>query len=156
MGLLDKNKLIRDSLQYLHEVGLDGMDPNTKVRDINVSQQQQVEIAKALSVNSKVLILDEPTSSLTAGEANRLLGIMQELKSKGITMLFITHKLDEVMRISDRFTVFRDGCKIGTCITAESTMEDMITMMVGRQYSKKYVREPLYDGLFPCKADTGS
>lgn len=141
MGLLDKNKLIQDSLQYLHEVGLDGMDPNTKVRDINVSQQQQVEIAKALSVNSKVLILDEPTSSLTAGEANRLLGIMQELKSKGITMLFITHKLDEVMRISDRFTVFRDGCKIGTCITAESTMEDMITMMVGRQYSKKYVRD---------------
>ncbi len=140
-GFIDKNKLMQDSLEYLHEVGLDGMDPNIKVRDINVSQQQQVEIAKALSVNSKVLILDEPTSSLTAGEANRLLEIMKELKGKGITMLFITHKLDEVMRISDRFTVFRDGCKIGTCVTKESNMEDMIAMMVGRQYSKKYVRD---------------
>jgi len=140
-GFLDKEKLYQDSMKYLHEVGLDGLDPDIRARDINVSQQQQVEIAKALSVNSKVLILDEPTSSLTVGEANRLLTIMQKLKAKGITMLFITHKLDEVMRISDRFTVFRDGCKIDTCVTAESSMEDMIAMMVGRQYSKKYARD---------------
>jgi len=140
-GFLDMEKLRQDSHRYLQEVGLGGLNPDIKARDINVSQQQQVEIAKALSMNSKVLILDEPTSSLTIGETNRLFEIMQGLKAKGITMLFITHKLDEVMRISDRFTVFRDGCKIGTCNTAESSMEEMITMMVGRQYSKKYVRE---------------
>lgn len=140
-GFLDIGKLRQDSHRYLQEVGLGELDPDIKARDINVSQQQQVEIAKALSMNSRVMILDEPTSSLTVGEANRLFEIMLGLKSKGITMLFITHKLDEVMRISDRFTVFRDGCKIGTCNTADSSMEDMITMMVGRQYSKKYVRD---------------
>ena len=98
MGLLDKEKLYEDSKVLLKEVGLEGMDPKTLVRDINVSQQQQVEIAKALSLNAKLLILDEPTSSLTVSEADFLHEIMFNLKKKGITMLYISHKLDEIMR----------------------------------------------------------
>lgn len=140
-GFLDKKKLYADSCKYLKEVGLESFSPSTIVRDINVSQQQMVEIAKALSMDAKLLILDEPTSSLTVGETEHLMNIMRALREKGVTMLFITHKLDEVMEISDRFTVFRDGCKIGTVNTKESTMEQMITMMVGRQYSKRYERE---------------
>lgn len=140
-GFLDKKKLYSETYELLKQVGLEAFDPSTIVRNINVSQQQMVEIAKALSMNARLLILDEPTSSLTLGETERLMNIMRRLKAQGITMLFITHKLDEVMEISDRFTVFRDGCKIGTKVTKESTMEEMITMMVGRQYSKRYERE---------------
>ncbi|MGI6174882.1 MAG: sugar ABC transporter ATP-binding protein [Christensenellales bacterium] len=140
-GFLDKKKLIADSMYYLEQVGLGDMDPFMLVRDINVSQQQQVEIAKALSLNANILILDEPTSSLTTGEAKRLLNIMRALKQQGITMINVTHKLDEVMEISDRITVLRDGELIGTLTTKETTIEELISMMVGRQYSQQFKRE---------------
>ena len=117
-GFLDKKKLYQDSVELLEQVGLAHMDPRTLVRDINVSQQQQVEIAKALSVHARFLILDEPTSSLTPKEANILLDIMKRLQQQGITMLYISHKLDEVLRISNRIAVFRDGCLIKILQTA--------------------------------------
>ncbi len=141
MGLLDKEKLYEDSKVLLKEVGLEGMDPKTLVRDINVSQQQQVEIAKALSLNAKLLILDEPTSSLTVSEADFLHEIMFNLKKKGITMLYISHKLDEIMKISDRIVVFRDGCLVNTMLTSETTVEEMISSMVGREFAAGFSRK---------------
>lgn len=140
-GLLDKGKLYRDSMELLKQVGLEHMDPRTLVRDINVSQQQQVEIAKALSLKARLLILDEPTSSLTPKEANILLDIMRNLQKKGITMLYISHKLDEVLRISNRIAVFRDGCLIQILQTEETRINDMISLMVGRKYSGGFVRD---------------
>ena len=144
-GFLDKKKLYQDSVELLKQVGLAHMDPRTLVRDINVSQQQQVEIAKALSVHARFLILDEPTSSLTPKEANILLDIMKRLQQQGITMLYISHKLDEVLRISNRIAVFRDGCLIKILQTAETEIDDMISLMVGRKYSGGFIRDKYMD-----------
>lgn len=139
-GLLDKKKLYKDSRKLLDEVGLEKVDPKALIRDINVSQQQQVEIAKALSLNAKFLILDEPTSSLTPKEANILHEIMFRLKKKGITMLYISHKLDEIIKISDRIAVFRDGQLIDILQTKETKIDDMISLMVGRNYEGGFTR----------------
>ncbi len=144
LGLIDKKKLYADSRALLDQVGLKDMDPSTLVRNINVSQQQ-VEIAKALSQNARFLILDEPTSALTPNETKVLFGIMADLKKKGFTMLYISHKLDEIMSISDRITVLRDGKYIGTLVTKETTITDMISMMVGREYSGGYTRAHYMD-----------
>lgn len=140
MGLLDKKRLYSDSRILLDEVGLEKVDPRTLIRDINVSQQQQVEIAKALSLNAKFLILDEPTSSLTPNEANILHDIMFRLKKKGITMLYISHKLDEIIKISDRIAVFRDGELMDILFTKETRIDDMISLMVGRTYEGGFTR----------------
>jgi ABC-type sugar transport system ATPase subunit len=139
-GFVDKEKLYADSKILMREVGLGDVDPRTLVREINVSQQQQVEIAKALSLNAKLLILDEPTSSLTISEAEALHEIMGNLKAKGITMLYISHKLDEIMKISDRIVVFRDGQHVSTMETKNTTIDAMITSMVGREYAAGYSR----------------
>lgn len=141
IGMLDKETLGRESKKLLQEVGLGDMDPWTRIRDINVSQQQQVEIAKALSLNAKLLILDEPTSSLTVTEAEKLHEIMMYLKKRGITMLYISHKLDEIMKISDRIMVFRDGELVNKMLTKETTIEEMIASMVGREYSEGYTKK---------------
>ncbi|MEG2710510.1 MAG: sugar ABC transporter ATP-binding protein [Clostridia bacterium] len=141
LGLIDAKKLKADSRALLDEVGLSQIDPQTPVRAINVSQQQQVEIAKALSQDARFLILDEPTSALTSKETHILFDIMQKLKAKGFTMLYISHKLDEVMQLSDRVTVLRDGKYIDTLITRDTKIGDMISLMVGREYSGGYARE---------------
>lgn len=140
LGVIDRKKLYSESKKLLEEVGLPHLDPKTLVREINVSQQQMVEIAKALSLNAKFLILDEPTSSLTVNEAEYLHEIMRRLKEKGITMLYISHKLDEILAISDRIVVFRDGQLITTMDTVNTQINDMVTNMVGREYSAGYSR----------------
>lgn len=139
-GLIDRKKLYQESQKLLELVGLGGTDVKTLVRDINVSQQQQVEIAKALSLHARLLILDEPTSALTPAEANILHNVMKKLQEEGITMLYISHKLDEIMKISDRIAVFRDGRYIDTLMTKETTIERMISLMVGRENDAAYTR----------------
>lgn len=140
-GLVDFRKLRKNTTELMSEVGIHGVDPQTAVREINASQQQQVEIAKALSQNAKFLILDEPTSALTPNETEVLFRIMRSLKDKGYTMLYITHKLDEVMEISDRVTVFRDGKLISTLVTKDTRINEIISMMVGREYEGGFFRD---------------
>jgi ABC-type sugar transport system ATPase subunit len=135
-GIIKYKKLFAEAEFFMNEIGLTSMGPETLIRDINVSQQQQVEIAKALSRNAKLLILDEPTSALTTNEAEKLLEIMRDLKRKGITMLYISHKLNEIMEISDRATVLRDGCLIQTVSIQETNINQLISLMVGRTYNK--------------------
>lgn len=140
IGLIDHQRLLRDSQTYLDEVGLGHIDPRTLVRNINASQQQQVEIAKALSQNAKFLIMDEPTSALTPAETEVLFQIMRQLKARGITILYISHKLNEIQEISDRITVLRDGHYIETRKTCETEISDMISLMVGRKFSGGFKR----------------
>lgn len=154
LGLVDKRKLMKDAKSMLQEVGLLQLDPAMLVRDINASQQQQVEIAKALSKKADFLILDEPTSALTLAETQILLNVMRKLKEKGYTMLYISHKLEEIMEISDRISVFRDGCYIDTLITADTSTNEMICCMVGRECAdiftrKKYMDRNDYQSLKP-------
>ena len=108
------------------------IDPRAKLGDLTVGKQQMVEIAKAISRDAKLLILDEPTAALTLAEIEELFRIMGELKAKGIGMVYISHRMDEIKRISDRITVMRDGEYVGTVNTPDVTKDEIIQMMIGR------------------------
>ncbi len=128
---IDDKKMVEESRKILEYIGID-IDPAEKVLNLTLGKQQMVEIAKAISFNSKILILDEPTTALTDVEVNELFRIMKELKWRGIGMIYISHRMDEIERISDRVTVMRDGEYIATVNTTETTKEQIIEMMVGR------------------------
>ncbi|MBL8164492.1 MAG: sugar ABC transporter ATP-binding protein [Anaerolineae bacterium] len=114
------------------------IDPLTRVRDLSVAEQQMVEIARALSMQSRIIIMDEPTSALSEHEVVRLIEIMQNLKAKGLSIIFVTHRLDEVMRSCDRVTVLRDGRNAGEADVKNITVPDIIRMMVGRTVDDLY------------------
>lgn len=109
------------------------LDPRRRVRDLSVPQKQLVEIAKALSRDARVLIMDEPTAALTLRETDTLLGLIRRLRDSGVTVLYISHKLDEVERVADRVTVLRDGAYVTTAETRELTQAQMANLMVGRE-----------------------
>lgn len=130
--LIDDKKMQSDAQKLLDYVGVN-INPNEKISALTVGQQQMVEIAKAISFNSKILILDEPTTALTERETEELFKIMKEFKSKGIGMIYISHRMDEIRKISDRVTVMRDGEYISTVKTRDVTDEKIVKMMVGRE-----------------------
>lgn len=139
--VIDHEKMYEDAARVLKEVHLD-FDPHAKLGTLSVSQMQLVEIAKAVSADCKVLILDEPTSSLTAAEVEALFTIINELREKGVAIVYISHKMDEILRISDEVTIMRDGQYIGTWEAKGLTTDFIITKMVGRELSNLYpVRE---------------
>lgn len=142
---IDKKRMVQESLALLKELGVDFINPKTLVKDLSVAQMQMVEISKAVALESKLLIMDEPTSSLTTSEIELLMDIMRSLKAKGVSMLFITHKLEEVMEIADRITVLRDGCFIETMKKSDATLEKMINLMVGRDFDRKAHRKFIKD-----------
>lgn len=109
------------------------LDPKTLVSDLTVANQQMVEIAKALSFNAEVLIMDEPTAALTDTEINELFRIIEQLREEGVGIIYISHRMDELKRITDRITVMRDGCYVDTVRTDSVTVEQIISMMVGRE-----------------------
>lgn len=114
------------------------MDPWTLVRDLTVGAQQMVEIARALNVDSRVLILDEPTAALTLAEAERLFAVLEGLRRQGVAIAYISHRLDELFRLCDRVTVMRDGQVVATCRMSEVDAESLIRMMVGRPLQDHY------------------
>ncbi len=141
LTVIDHDKMYRDAARVLEEVHLN-FEPRAKLGSLSVSQMQLVEIAKAVSADCKVLILDEPTSSLTAAEVEALFTIINELRGKGVSIVYISHKMDEILRISDEVTIMRDGQYIGTWSAKELTTDFIITKMVGRELSELYpVRE---------------
>ena len=137
LGQVLWRKLAVKTMEILKQVGLD-VDPYTKVKNLNISQRQLVEIAKAISVNARLIIMDEPNSSLTNAETERLFSLIEQLKKHGIGIIYVSHKLEEVIRISDRISVLRDGKYIGTISRAEAATDKIIQMMVGRNL----IREP--------------
>ncbi len=136
-GFINWNKLYSDTQKVLTKYNLD-VEPQAIVGNLGVGKQQMVEIAKALAVNANVLILDEPTSALTEAETDQLMEIIRSLKAHGVTCIYISHKLDEFFRISDRMTILRDGKVVNTLPTSELTLEDLVKMMVGREMSKRF------------------
>ena len=135
--VIDHEKMYADAAKVLKEVHLN-FDPKAKLGSLSVSQMQLVEIAKAVSADCKVLILDEPTSSLTAAEVEALFTIVDELRAKGVSIVYISHKMDEILRISDEVTIMRDGQYIGTWQSKGLTTDFIITKMVGRELSNLY------------------
>lgn len=130
----EENASAEDLLQRVH---LD-VEPKRKVSRLTVAEQQRVEIAKALAINAKVLIMDEPTSTLTGKEIDDLFEIIEKLKSDGIAILYITHKLDEIFRIADRITVMRDAEVVDTLPANELDEDKLISLMVGREVENLY------------------
>lgn len=130
--LLNEKEINEKTQQLMNMMHLE-LDPRTKVADLTVAKQQMVEIAKALSYNSEVLIMDEPTAALTDSEIDELFRIIYRLREKGVGIVYISHRMDELKRISDRVTVMRDGCYIDTVNMKEVTIDRIINMMVGRE-----------------------
>jgi ribose transport system ATP-binding protein len=130
-GIVDYRETNRRAAQLLEEVGLD-VSPTTPVARLGVAQMQLIEIAKTLVFESKLLILDEPTATLTSKEVDRLFDILRRLKARGVTILYISHRLQEIGEIGDRVTVLRDGQLVATRPLAGLTIPDIVRMMVGR------------------------
>ncbi len=135
--VVDHKKMYEDTDLLLKKVRMT-FDSHQKVGELSVSQMQSVEIAKAVSANCKVLILDEPTSSLTANEVEALFRIIEDLKADGVAIVYISHKMDEILRISDEVTIMRDGQYIGTWDCAGLTTDFIISKMVGRDLTNLY------------------
>ena len=133
-GVLDEAKLNAQAADIFATMNLK-LDPRTEVSRLTVARQQMVEIAKALSHRSRVLIMDEPTAALNDAEINELFTIIRDLKAEGVGIVYISHKMDELKRIADRVTVMRDGEYVGTVPAASTPVEKIISMMVGRMVS---------------------
>ncbi|NOU91482.1 ATP-binding cassette domain-containing protein [Paenibacillus sp. LMG 31460] len=129
---VDDRKLNEQAQQLLNEMNLQ-LDPRTKVSELTVAKQQMVEIAKALSFQSEVLIMDEPTAALTNAEIEELFRIIEQLRGRGVGIVYISHRMEELKRITDRITVMRDGRYIDTVQTKDTTIDQIIAMMVGRE-----------------------
>lgn len=132
LGVIRWEELYRRARELLRDLHL-SIDPHTPIRSLGVGQQQLVEIAKALSQNATILVLDEPTAALTDAEVATLFGILNKLRDRGVGMIYISHKLGEVFRLSDRITVLRDGKTVGTNAVSEWTEPRIIERMVGRE-----------------------
>ncbi|MDO4323988.1 MAG: sugar ABC transporter ATP-binding protein [Lachnospiraceae bacterium] len=138
-GLFVNDKeLIDKSAELLKMIGMEEISPQTRVSNLSVAQQQMVEICRALSEDIHILVMDEPTASLAQAEVERLISIMRRLKEKGVTIIFISHKLNEIFEVCDRITVLRDGTYVGTEKTSELSYEKLIEMMVGREIDDIY------------------
>src|SRR4029079_5836085 len=131
-GVIRWEELYRRSRELLDDLHL-AIDAHTPIRSLGIGQQQLVEIAKALSHDARILVLDEPTAALTDGEAETLFAILNKLRERGVGMIYISHKLNEVFRISDRITVLRDGRTVGTPLTSDIDEPQVIARMVGRE-----------------------
>ena len=140
LGLVDFKKLYAMTQEILDDVGLD-IDPKVKVRDLSVAQMQMVEVARAVSYNAKLIIMDEPTSSLSKKEIQVLYRIIRTMKSRQVSVIIITHKIDEVFEISDRITVLRDGRRTGDADIHSITEDDLIRMMVGRELTEMFPKQ---------------
>ncbi|MDQ0392827.1 sugar ABC transporter ATP-binding protein [Labrys monachus] len=137
LNLIDHRKLRADVEPLLRRVGCD-FKPETPVAELSIAQRQQLEIAKALSLGARVVIMDEPTSSLTISETNRLLDIIRDLKASGVAVIFISHRLNEVQQCVDRVVVLRDGRLVGTLDRAAVNHDSMIRLMIGRDLRELY------------------
>ena len=136
--LIDKRQMFARSLEIQRQVGIDYIDPASPMSKLTVSEKQLVEIAKAYARDLKVLVLDEPTSALNDRECEKLFGLIDRLRSEGKAIIYISHKLDEILRVADSVVVMRDGHRVGSMPIAQATKDEMIRLMVGREIDEMY------------------
>ena len=152
LGLNDWRAMTRAASQVFEKIGID-IDPNALAGSLSVGMQQLVEVAKAISIDVRLLIMDEPTSSLSENEIDELFKVIGDLRNQGLAILFVSHKLSELFKIADRVTVLRDGRLVATAETSSLTTNDLIRMMVGRQLASLYPARAsaIGDVVFSCK-----
>lgn len=140
IGVFDRKTAIEQTRELLSRINVD-LDPETLVEELSVAQVQMVSIARALSMNPKILLLDEPTSSLTDNEIKNLFSIVNKLKKENVGILYISHRMEEIFQLADRVTVLRDGKCMGTSDISATTADDLIAKMVGRTIENMYPKE---------------
>jgi methyl-galactoside transport system ATP-binding protein len=136
-GIIDEKEMLKRANDLFHSLNMN-VDPKVKVGTLSVSQRQMIEIAKAVSYNAKVIVLDEPTSSLSEREVKKLFSIVSDLRKKGVSFVYISHKMDEVFEICDQVAVLRDGQMIMTKDVKDTNMDELIKAMVGRTLDKRF------------------
>nr|WP_207721762.1 sugar ABC transporter ATP-binding protein [Christensenella tenuis] len=136
-GIIDRTAMCEKAKELLARVGV-SLDPKVLMKDLSVSERQMVEIAKCVSYNAKIVIMDEPTSAITDKEVDQLFAVLNDLKAKGVAIVYISHKMDEVLKISDEVTILRDGTFIDTFPTENIDIDQIIVAMVGRELSQVY------------------
>jgi ribose transport system ATP-binding protein len=138
-GFIDRRRIYAEAKRVLDGIGFD-IDPREPVHSLGVAQQQMVEIAKALSQDARILVMDEPTAALSDHETEKLFAMIARLKAKGVAIIYISHRLSEVFALGDRITVLRDGRKIADLLPKETTPDQLVTLMVGRPVDTTYTR----------------
>lgn len=144
-GSVDFKAMSAEARKYLEMLDVH-VDPTVKLKDLRIGEQQLVEIAKAISLNSEIIIMDEPTSAISEKEADKLFTIIRKLRSEGKGIIYITHRMEEIFKIADRLTVMRDGMYIDTVKASETSKDEIIRMMVGRDMSEQYPKDPTKKG----------
>ncbi len=144
-GLISWIKTEQRAAEALRKVGCD-FDPTRRVQDLSRTEKSLVAIARALAVEADVLVLDEPTASLPADEVERMFGVLKDLRNKGVGMIYVSHRLDEIFRLSDRVAVLRDGQLVGERKVSETTPTELVNLIVGREVKDLYVRAKRTNG----------
>lgn len=151
-GYLNRKRIRKEAQKALDDLGVN-IDAGDLISSLSVAQQQIVEIVKAVRSQSKIIVMDEPTSSLSDNEIKMLFQIIRNLKSKGTAIIFISHKLEELFEITDKITIMRDGEVIKTVVTKETTNDELISLMVGRTLDNYYIRDTFKKGKVILKAE---
>lgn len=136
-GVCDRKAMRQEVRRILDRLGVN-IDPGQRMNELSVGQQQMIEIAKALMVDAKVIIMDEPTAALTQSETTVLFQVINSLKQKGVSIVYISHRMEEIFELCDRITILRDGSYIGTKKISETDMNDVVKMMIGREIGERY------------------
>ncbi len=141
LGLVDYKQMYKMCRNELECLGVNDIEPDMLIKDLSVSQMQMVEIAKALSLNARLIIMDEPTSSITKKETEMLFAAIRSLKQRGVSILYISHRMEEIFEIADNITVLRDGTYIKTLKSIDTTPKEIVSLMVGREFNRAFNRE---------------
>lgn len=143
LGFIDDETPVEETRRLLHCFGLDAIDPTQRIKDLSVAQQQMVEIMRALSTDARIIVMDEPTASLTDQEIEKLFVFIEDLLSRGHSIVYISHRMEELYKVCGRCTVLRDGKFVATVNLAETEYDKLVSMMVGREFENFY---PHYKG----------
>lgn len=141
LGFINHKEMYKRCKDQLECLGIYNISPDTLIKDLSVSEMQMIEIGKALSLNSRLIIMDEPTSSLTNRETEMLFATIRSLRKEGVSILYISHRMEEIFEISDRATVMRDGTYIKTLQTKDTSAKELVSLMVGREFNKAFNRD---------------
>jgi ribose transport system ATP-binding protein len=152
-GVIERSRMHGESASWLSKVGAGQIDMNRTAETLSIGLQQLVEIAKALSLNARVLIMDEPTASLTDREIGTLFGIMTDLKSRGVGIVYVSHRMEEIFKICDKVSVLRDGHFVGERAVAETSFDEIVKMMVGRELKERFPKRDVSLGPVRLKVD---
>jgi ribose transport system ATP-binding protein len=150
-GVIERNRMRGESAAWLSKVGAGQIDMNRAAGSLSIGLQQLVEIAKALSLNARVLIMDEPTASLTDREIDTLFGIMRDLKSRGVGIVYVSHRMEEIFKICDKVSVLRDGHFVGERVVAQTGFDEVVKMMVGRELKERFPKREVSLGAVRLK-----